>query len=110
MGLQHAINVGFTANLHIIAGLYDVNTVVPLVDTLSRFHTHRGIFGFDVLADFLNKQLTGRGIKCTNSKIINLSAREDFLAVDNAGVYIPFMGCIVESHLIDENIRDQVLP
>ena len=110
MGLQHAINLGFTTDLDIIAGLYDVNTIVPLVDTLGCFHTHSGIFGFDMLADFFNEQLAGRRNKCTDGKIIDLLAREDFLAINNARVYVPFMGSIVESHLVDENIRDQTLP
>ena len=110
MRLHHSVDIRFGADLDIVTGLEDIDSVVPLEHSFGHFDSHSGVFGLDMVLQDLDELLRSALVWGGRGEVVDLSANEDFNSVDRTDAYVPFMGSVPEAHLVDEDISDHAFP
>ena len=110
MSSDHILKVSSTREDYVVSGLEDINAIVPLVCSLGRLNAHAGELCFNMLSKD-SDELFCCGLVCgAGRKIIDLSANEDFFAVDHSRVKVSFVRRVLETHLVDQDVRDHTFP
>ena len=100
----------FAAQLDTISSLKDVNAIVLLVKISFSFITHGGIFVLDMLMPLCNEEFCKVRRLSTHDKAINLLTDQHLISICCARVDVLFIGGILKSHLVDEDLSSHRMP
>ena len=110
MGLKNAVDAGLTTDLDTVPSLEDINAIAAFVHPLFSGKAHSIKLGFDAFSQFGHEEfgafLRGR----STCEIIDLTTDENLMSIDGAGVEILLMGCVLETHLVDDDIGHHLFP